>query len=287
MSFHRGSLMLVVVLLLGLGALTAFTVVKSVHPAPAPISQVAESLPATSTPPSSVLQPLHRPSSGTSSRIVPKIISRAPATTSTSLKISSVASPAPQAPPITQKSPPVTAPIVAATGTGGVSYDLKTVYYSVKGTTLDEIINELKNKGPRDKTGKNYSGYTDYFLEWNYLSLHSENQCATRHIEVTLSTTITLPAWEGAASSSPSLQLMWQTYLKNLSLHETGHQDIAITNAKALHAKLSSVGPRPDCSQLKSALTDASKGVYIALSDENEAYDRVTNHGFTQGVHLP
>jgi predicted secreted Zn-dependent protease/pimeloyl-ACP methyl ester carboxylesterase len=134
---------------------------------------------------------------------------------------------------------------------------VKTKYFSVTGTTANELRAQMVSKGPNP--GEFSSAYTKWYVRWT-------GSCRT---SVTI--TYTYPKWENRTQASVSLQKIWDRYVANLRTHEKGHGQHGINAAAEIERSRCKGNP---------------KAIINKWAQEDRAYDIQTAHGKTQGVSL-
>ncbi len=188
-------------------------------------------------------------------------------------------------------SSPETAPApVAAPASGPAAAARPTLvateqYYDIDGSSAGALRDQIGRLGPKDESGKSHDALTVWNLEWTYRTAQQDAGCLLSDVRVTLNVSVTLPRWTPPSAATAQVRQSWQTYLKNVRVHEAGHRTIAERNARDLTAAL--VGLRgPTCDQ---AWSDASRTAEKIVADgraKNREYDVQTKHGQTQGVVL-
>jgi predicted secreted Zn-dependent protease len=68
--------------------------------------------------------------------------------------------------------------------------------------------------------------------------------------------------------------------------HEHGHRDIALEGAEALRQALTSLPPGPTCEQVALNAQATADNFVTRYNERQVQYDRLTNHGATQGAVL-
>lgn len=87
------------------------------------------------------------------------------------------------------------------------------IYYDIRGSTEEDLQQQMNWLGPVGLDGKTHMGY----CEWEG--------------EVSLKITVTLPRWTPPENADPNLIAKWDNLVKNLAKHENGHAIIARANA--------------------------------------------------------
>jgi predicted secreted Zn-dependent protease len=127
-----------------------------------------------------------------------------------------------------------------------------TEYYTVTGSTIEELRQQMTDKGP-----KGFWGYAEWRVNWS-------STC-----NVNLRITYTYPRWANREKASPKLRARWDRFIANLITHEKGHG----THGRNAAAEID-----------KTACAKDPVGIAKRWSNQDVIYDRKTNHGETQGA---
>lgn len=177
--------------------------------------------------------------------------------------------------------------------------------YDVAGNTLEEVQASIDANGPGG-----YAGRADPVLKspasgtWTSVATsnsacaggYSYQVTATSTISWSVETTILLPKWTGYASACKELKDEWDRFLSRLTVHERGHDTVAVqalADAKPL-ATINGVGS--DCVEA-TAVTKAQADAQAKLNTEHQRvenainaagdkYDTDQDHGANQGATL-
>lgn len=163
-------------------------------------------------------------------------------------------------------------------------------YYQIAGTTPKELRKQLDKFGPVDKeTGKKFDARTDWLIEWHYYYNESTNECKidTNRVDVTLTLTFTYPEWKYPPDASSSVVDKWNTYMKNLIIHEEGHASIASEGAQTIYDTITAMPSATTCAALEKATNAAAQGKIDEIKGQEKQYDKETEHGKTQGAIFP
>lgn len=127
-----------------------------------------------------------------------------------------------------------------------------TEYYTVTGSTIEELRKQMTEKGPNG-----FWGYAEWRVNWS-------STC-----QVHLRITYTYPRWANRDKASPKLRSRWDKYIANLITHEKRHG----THGRNAAAEID----RTRCNK-------DPVGIARRWSKQDEIYDKETNHGATQGA---
>jgi predicted secreted Zn-dependent protease len=164
------------------------------------------------------------------------------------------------------------------------------VRYEIAGITADQLAAQIKQLGPTDpeNRGGSFTGYARTRFAWDVdesVALGAKRErCMIESVDIYLDVWITLPRWEPPASASQALIAEWGRYLERLRIHELGHKEIARRLAKeAARATKGLIGP---CGVVHERADERIEKILGREDALQEAYDRSTRHGATQGAYL-
>jgi predicted secreted Zn-dependent protease len=157
--------------------------------------------------------------------------------------------------------------------------DLEIRYYDVSGRTAADIRASLNRLRPADPaTGQRVDGYTSWSLRW-YIPGSPEGPCRLDRAEVTLALAVGLPRLARTDGVPPDVLQQWRRYVTALEAHEAVH-------ARAAYGGIAAVLEAIHGAECATA-NDAASAVLEGLRREGDAYDRLTQHGMTEGAHFP
>lgn len=105
-------------------------------------------------------------------------------------------------------------------------------------------------------------------------------ECKPTWVGIHIYTDIYMPKLD---TPQPGFQSAWDTFIRNLQIHEDGHRDIAVTGAKKISNALMAM-TASDCETLEKNMTKKQEELFKEIQRQEDAYDKKTNHGETQGV---
>jgi predicted secreted Zn-dependent protease len=159
-------------------------------------------------------------------------------------------------------------------------------YYDIRGNSQQELTCELQDNGCTTD-GKKYDSITRWRISWDYAYNLTAQGCVADSFRTTVEINYRFPRWVQTDAAPPLLVESWDTYLKNLQLHEQGHRDIAVTAAGELSQTVADLPPYPLCSDLDLSIRRIFRGRTEKLNADSKAYDTATNHGASQGALFP
>jgi predicted secreted Zn-dependent protease len=95
------------------------------------------------------------------------------------------------------------------------------------------------------------------------------------------------PKWVRDDAAPQSLVAKWDSYMKNLVMHENVHRDMAVQAAEELSCSVAALAPASTCAELDRRVRALYKEQMQKLSEDEKKYDAATNHGLTQGAVFP
>ncbi len=160
-------------------------------------------------------------------------------------------------------------------------------YYDVSGKTLDDLRRDVFARGPYDAIkGQRFAGWTSWNIRW-WLDYQTVSEgCAVGQAATETHVTYTLPRWKDAAKAPIELQESWARFSGALTEHEQGHGHLARELGARIKTAIERLPPQPTCEQLNRHAGDLAHRM-IWEDEEQEAYDRRTGHGATQGASFP
>jgi predicted secreted Zn-dependent protease len=160
-------------------------------------------------------------------------------------------------------------------------------YYTVTGSTVEELRRELNARGPIGESGHRSEGNTRSQMRWSYDFVVRNGICITTQTSLDVEIRMTLPRWEHPDYLNYVLTGHWDRYSKALRKHEDGHRYRAEATAREIRRVLAAEPGEKDCQALQRRL-DAKAGALLAsLRLAQARYDSDTDNGAKQGVWLP
>lgn len=174
----------------------------------------------------------------------------------------------------------------------GPAVNIRYNYYSLNGATADELRKQMNQQGPFDDLEKRrYDANTTWFVHWSYRytqTNHSNQvQCVIASVLTKVEVVFSLPQWEPPLNASPMLFADWNRYIAALQIHEDGHKDHGIAAGRDILTELQQFPAYASCDALKAAAFAAAQAVIRRYNYADIEYDRITQHGYTQGAVFP
>ena len=165
--------------------------------------------------------------------------------------------------------------------------NITTNYYNVKGKTVSDIAKSLYNDSPIIYQGNKYHGYTSWNVKWNFNWYKYPDYCQITAVKTTVDVKYTLPKLVSYSSLSSSVKQKWDKYYTSLINHEEGHKNFGINSAYNIEKSILNMGKRNSCQQLEKDANIIGNNVIKSSIEQEKEYDKITNHGVTQGAIFP
>lgn len=162
-----------------------------------------------------------------------------------------------------------------------------TNYYNVRGNTALEIAQSLYSQSPIIYQKKKYHGYTSWNVKWNFNWYQYPNYCQITTVKTTVNVKYTLPKLINYSSLSSPLKQKWDKYYRALINHEEGHKNFGVNSAHNIEKAILNMGKTNSCQQLEKDANIIGNNVIKSSIEQEKEYDRITNHGVTQGAVFP
>lgn len=131
-----------------------------------------------------------------------------------------------------------------------------------------------------------FAGQSDWNIEWQTCLERQPGQCRIAGIELTVNVLYTLPRWADRDWSTRDLRTRWDRYARSLAMHERGHGEIALKVAHMIEADV--VGRAAEtCALVDGEVAGRISEIMREGERLQNAYDRQTQHGATQGASFP
>lgn len=154
-------------------------------------------------------------------------------------------------------------------------------YFSIGGTTLDEIQTELSKRGPHVKsTGLRHPGATQMEFNSRVGYAQSADSCKIVSATVSVKAKVILPRWRRTAKADGDVRFIWSTLEADIKRHEESHVVIAKNHARELEQAILKIGRQKSCA-IASEKAQAMSDKILAKHDrEQQRFDRVEGINF-------
>ena len=176
--------------------------------------------------------------------------------------------------------------LAAAAPVRAASVSKTYTYFSIGGSTLDEIEKELVRRGPQVKsTGKRHPGATQNGVH-HAASPTPKAPGAARSssVTVTVKARMILPRWRPRAKADGETRLVWDTLSSDIRRHEESHVVIAKNYARELETTLKGIGRKANCEIAAARAKAVSERVLSRHDRAQDEFDRVEGINFESRI---
>ncbi len=156
------------------------------------------------------------------------------------------------------------------------------VLFPVRGESLKDV-----GTGVHGHIHGGYAGLANWNTQYS-MDVHESlfGKCTAKKISVNFQSKITLPEWRSSGAFEANVLPRWNQFIAALKVHEEGHVEIALSEAKTLVTELEAISPirAESCSQLEHKVQQMVNIAVKAGTDASERYDMLTKHGELQGA---
>jgi len=158
-------------------------------------------------------------------------------------------------------------------------------YFSIGGTTLDELEAELNARGPKVKsTGQRHPGATQMQFNTRLGYTETKGYCRITEATVTVKAKVILPRWRQRGRAEQDVRLIWDTLSSDIKRHEEQHVAIARAHARELERKLLRLGRHKNC-EVAAAKAKATADKILDKHDKAQSkFDRVESANFDKRI---
>ena len=161
-------------------------------------------------------------------------------------------------------------------------------YYSVSGTTAQQIRSSLNRNTPVQQNGQLFDAHTQWDIRWQFWwNADSNGNCRLTRVSTQVVIRYTLPQLQKPETLPEELLRRWKKYLGALVAHEEGHAAIGIDAARAIEHRLLQMGERSSCDQLEIAANRLAQKILNEYAKIDDQYDADTEYGTREGAQFP
>ncbi|MCV0398143.1 MAG: DUF922 domain-containing protein [Rhizobiaceae bacterium] len=154
-------------------------------------------------------------------------------------------------------------------------------YFSIGGTTLEEIETELSRRGPQLRgTGTRHPGATRMEFTTRLGYGQGDGFCRITQARVTVKADMILPRWRQRGRADTDTQLIWDTLSSDIKRHEESHVVIARTHASELEQALLAIPRRKDCETVAARAKEITAEVLARHDAAQARFDRIEGINF-------
>ena len=168
----------------------------------------------------------------------------------------------------------------------GASLSKSYSYFSIGGSTLDEIEAQLSKRGPQLKnSGKRHPGATR--MEFTTRVGYAEGRNGTCEIvqaNVSVKARMILPRWRRSKNAEQDVRLIWDTLSSDIKRHEESHAIIAKNYAREMEQALKGIYRQKNC-RIAAAKAKAITTKFLEKHDRAQVeFDRVEGMNFENRI---
>jgi len=159
-----------------------------------------------------------------------------------------------------------------------ININIITNYYNIHGITENELRQQMNTLGPL-KSNSRHDAYTKWDIEWF-------KRC-NEPPSVKIIVVFTYPKWNKPNNLDSVLESKWSKYIEALKIHENGHRDIAVRTSEEIMDTLYNLPYTNNCNNQNKQVIDLGNKIIEKYRQKEIEYDKLTNHGMTQGAIFP
>ncbi|BCH32417.1 peptidase [Mesorhizobium sp. L-8-10] len=159
-------------------------------------------------------------------------------------------------------------------------------YFTIGGSTLEEIENELSVRGPQVKsTGRRHPGATQMeFTSRITYATDQKGRCSVNDAKVTVRAKMILPRWKQRGKAERDVRLIWDTLSSDIKRHEESHVVIAKNHARDMEEQLKQIGRQKDCATAQAKAQAVSSRVLAKHDAAQDRFDRIEGMNFENRI---
>jgi len=168
-----------------------------------------------------------------------------------------------------------------ATPSGAASLSKTYSYFTIGGTTLEEIERELKVRGPKvQSTGSRHPGATRMEFTTRIGYGEKNGRCNVVEAKVRVKADMILPRWNRRARADEDTRLIWDTLSADIKRHEESHVVIARNYAREMEQELKQIRGVKGCALAQKKAEETTARVLAEHDSEQERFDRIEGINF-------
>ena len=169
--------------------------------------------------------------------------------------------------------------------TQGASLSKTYSYFSIGGSTLDEIEAELSKRGPQLKSsGRRHPGATRMEFTTRLGYAEGNGSCRVVQANVTVNARVILPRWRRSRKADQDVRLIWDTLSSDIKRHEESHVIIAKNHAREMEQALKAMDRQQNC-QIAAAKAKAITARLLEKHDKAQLeFDRIEGKNFESRI---
>lgn len=144
---------------------------------------------------------------------------------------------------------------------------VKTVYYNVRGSTPQTLLNYMLRNGPHGENGRAL-GTTSATISQNMGLQPTATGCRVRNYRLNVDITISLPKLAAGEKLAGTLRSRWYGLVSYVKVHENFHKTMFVSCARRIDQRIRTVTGSGSCGEIRSR-------VRAIFNEENARCDRL------------
>lgn len=158
-------------------------------------------------------------------------------------------------------------------------------YFTVGGSTLEEIQDQLDRRGPKVKTtGRRHPGATQMEFTSRIGYAGGAKGCSIARATVTVKAKVILPRWTRPKRADSDVRLVWDTLAADIKRHEESHVLIAKSYARDLETALLKAGRQKDCKAAQAKAAEITQKILAKHDRAQVKFDDVEGKNFESRI---
>ena len=154
-------------------------------------------------------------------------------------------------------------------------------YFSIGGSTLEEIESELSSRGPQVKsTGRRHPGATQMEFTTRLGFKEAKGGCSVVPADVTVAAKVILPRWKKRSGADEDVKFVWDTLSADIKRHEESHVLIAKNHARELEHSLKALTGQKDCKTAQAKAKAITNELLARHDAAQDRFDRIEGINF-------
>lgn len=154
-------------------------------------------------------------------------------------------------------------------------------YFTIGGSTLEEIERELKRHGPQvNNSGSRHPGATrmEFITRIGYGERGSF--CGVVEADVEVEARMILPRWQRSRKADFDTRFVWATLAADIKRHEESHVIIAKNHARELEQELRGIQNVRSCETAQALAKEISARILARHDKAQDDFDRIESVNF-------
>ena len=171
--------------------------------------------------------------------------------------------------------------VAAVVPSAGATLSKTYSYFSIGGTTMDQIEAELNSRGPRVKsTGRRHPGATRMEFTTKLSYVEKKGYCRVADARVSVKAKVILPRWRPRGGADADVRMIWDTLSRDIRRHEESHIVIAKNHAREIEQVLKKLDRQKSCHAAAEKAKLAADKILAKHDRAQEHFDRVEGINF-------